>query len=238
MKTASMCMLVAALAGADAMAQVDAVAPANYRDRDAPWVNFFPFSSSSDELRVTWYQQVYSESDLADLVGTYIDSVAFRIDGGQTSIRGGIHSLSDVVIRMSTTDKEVDGLSTNMGENPGDDLVTVYDGSYTLPELRGIFSPNPFDLVIEFQEPFFYTGGNLLLDIPTVLAFEPYLTVPLDAAWTNRDSVSRAYMRNGQVTIDTLGLVTKFTGVVPTPSTLVPLAIGAGLVGTRRRRTG
>ena len=236
-KQASMCILLVTIAGTEVIAQQDAVLPAIARDREAPWVNYFPFGSNDDAPSLTWYQQIYGESELTDLVGTYISSVAFRVDGSQQSVRGGIYTLPDLVIRMSTTDKQVDGLSEIMGDNLGDDLVTVYDGEYTLPELRGLDSPNPFDYLIEFQEPFFYSGGNLILDVPVVLVFEPDLAVPLDAAWTNRDSVSRVYERNGRVTRDTFGLVTKFTGVAPAPSTVVAMALGAGVIGARRRRS-
>ncbi len=189
----------------------DAVVPAGARNRDAGWVNFYGFGSSESNIRR--YQQIYDERDLADLVGTYLTSVAFRVDGGQLSIRGGIHSFPELIIQLSTTHKEVDNLSENMNENLGNDLTTVYNGEYILPELQGLQIPNPFDYVIEFQEPFFYTGGNLILDVPLRQTFEPDLAVPLDAAFTNRDTVSRAYIRNRTVFTDTFGLVTKFSSM-------------------------
>ncbi len=236
MKNLSTFALVAMIGGGDALAR-DAVLPARRRNTEGEWVNFFPFGSPTN-ANLTWYQQVYGERELTDLVGTFITSVAFRVDGRQKSVRGDTYTFPELVIRMSTTDKDVDGLSASMSDNVGDDLITVYDGAYTLPELRGVDRPNPFDYLIEFQEPFFYPGGNLLLDVPVELVFEPDKSVPLDADWTNTDTVSRAYMRSGRVTVDTFGLVTKFVGVVPAPATLTPAVLAVGLACARRRRAG
>jgi len=71
----------------------------------------------------------------------------------------------DVEIRLSTTSRAADNLSTNFFENVGSDETVVYSGTRSI-----FFSPSgvgQFDFSFSFQQPFFFdpTRGHLLVEI-------------------------------------------------------------------------
>ncbi len=201
--------------------------------------NSAPFSggdpNSSDPLTLR-YQQVYGAPDLSSWIGREISGIAFRLNeppGPSGDVVGGF-VYDDIEIRLSTTARSVDGLSTNLDTNVGPDVVLVYDGVYVLPNLEGDQPVNPFDMVFTLATPFTYTGGNLLMDVRMPDCDPPGFY--MDAAWrggNQTDAVSRAYaLVGGYVGEDTLGLVTEF---IPDPTTFAVLVVG-GLTLLRRRR--
>lgn len=128
-------------------------------------------------------QQVY-ESQLftnfdAPRAITGIDLRAFP--GAAPSLFfGNSVSLSNIVIRLSTTQRGDEGntLSANFADNIGADDTVVYSGALTLTTAANGNGPvNPFDYSIVFQNPFLYDpkDGNLLLDF----------NIPSDATLTS-----------------------------------------------------
>jgi hypothetical protein len=176
------------------------------------------------------YQQVYDAAELQGILNQQILAISFRLDefDGDTTPGG---TFTDLGIRLSTTQRPVDGLLSDLDQNVGADEVEVFSGSFALPQLEGDQSPNPFDLSIPFDQSFTYTGGNLLLEIRPFGA--AILGSMLDAADSTTDGVSRAYFINGAPTSDSVGLVTKF--IVPEPTTGCYILTLAFWIGTRRR---
>lgn len=222
-----------------------------------------PFTNKGD-TDGNRYQQVYSSSFFSGVGSNLlITDVAFRLK--QPSLGGAITanlSLSNVVIRLSTTSRNADtdfpnGLSGDLALNPGADARTVYSGPLTLTSSRpsGV---NNFDFLIPFQTPFSYQPGrgNLLLDV-TIPAGASVTTTgsigftQLDSftdGFPSRDGTASATDANllDGLTVgsnSTTGAVTRFTVQAlptPEPTTLVVFSVGLGvtsLVVRRRRRT-
>ena len=165
-----------------------------------------------NSLAVPRYQQVYDASDLSSLVGRDIVGLAFRLNELSGDVPGGF-TYANIEIHLSTTSSAVDSLSADLDANLGGDDTEVFDSVFTLPNLEGDQSPNPFDLVFNFSTPFAYGGGNVLLDIHmpenTPSAFY------LDAAFV-QDGTSRAFVdADESAETDTLGLVTLFIDADP-----------------------
>ena len=73
-----------------------------------------------------------------------------------------------VEIRLSTTSKTTDDLSSFFAENIGDDETLVYSGEliFSTDGSGPVGGPKDFDYIVEFDEPFIYdpTAGNLLYE--------------------------------------------------------------------------
>jgi hypothetical protein len=210
------------------------VSPAGYQNTAGASNNAIPFV-----WNIPRYQQVYSASDLTNMIGQQVTSIAFRVDekpGFNGNYAGGF-SYSTIQIRLSITPLAVDALTTNLDTNPSSNPITVFNGPYVVPLLIGNQPINPFDLRFSFQTPYTYAGGNLLVDILTPNVDTP---LPYMDAVNAIDGVNRAYIdRHGSPRAgdDTLGLVTQFQ-FVPEPSTLLLLGIGAiSLLGYRKAKS-
>jgi len=161
------------------------------------------------------YQQVYLGTEVGS---RWISEIRFRAAWLQEDERLCPDLLSGLTIRLSTTQKPVDGLSDQFSENVGPDETVVFDGDFWI-SARGSGNrlPLPFDIAIPLQRPFFFSGnGNLLLDINTHddSLFDPYRFDTHDAT----DGISRAYCgdmpgcTDGDLALtpDTQGAVTMF----------------------------
>ena len=104
--------------------------------------------------------------------------------------------------------------------------------------------PKPFDVVVPLTSPFFYkpSAGNLLLDIRSVGG---NTVISLDAQDTTGDSIGRQYSSivNGNLNSLTsntlrpsLGLVTRFTTIVPEPIAAQLAVVGISLATCLARR--
>lgn len=212
------------------------VSPAGYQNNAGAVNNTNPFTRN-----IPRYQQVFGASDLTNMIGQHVTSIAFRVDenpqfGGNYA--GGF-TYSTIQIRLSITPLAVDALTTNLNTNPGPNPITVFNGPYVVPPLIGNQPVNPFDLRFSIQAPYMYTGGNLLVDILTPNVTTP---LPLMDAVNVIDGVNRAYVDqvgSPRAGGDTLGLVTQFQ-FVPEPATSVlAMACLAAIVrcrGARRSR--
>jgi hypothetical protein len=203
--------------------------------------NILPFGCvvTSASMR---YQQVYLGPEVGN--GT-ITEIRFRQDAPAV-VPFGPNTINGVTIALSSTSAAPDGLSTTFANNIGADVTTVFSGNLTLSSAACGAGPCPFDIVIPLQTTFPFNGGsgpNLLLDvtIPSCVT-----TTPFDAQNTIGDSVSRANATNSgsstATTVDSLGLVTQFTGVTTSIPTLSEWAmigmvlILAGIAVWRLRR--
>ncbi|MCI0743852.1 MAG: PKD domain-containing protein, partial [Verrucomicrobia subdivision 3 bacterium] len=77
--------------------------------------------------------------------------------------------LSNIVLKLSTTQRQPDGLSRTFADNVGPDETVAYSG--VLP-IQTHFTgpaggPKDFDIIVRLQQPFIYdpAAGNLLLDV-------------------------------------------------------------------------
>ena len=70
-------------------------------------------------------------------------------------------------VQISTSNNAPGSLNNFLGENIGDDAITVRDGPMTfLPDVfPGGATPNEFGVEIPFRNTFTYTGGDLLVTI-------------------------------------------------------------------------
>ena len=101
-------------------------------------------------------------------------------------------TLAQVVIRLSTTPKQPDGLSGVFAQNPGADETVVFSGPITLSS-RYVGPPNgpkEFDIAIPLQTNFFYSpvNGNLLVD---VLNYNASTVSPVAGQGVGGDGASR-----------------------------------------------
>lgn len=98
----------------------------------------------------------------------WINSIAFRLD--QESSSSVAVSIPRIRIRMSTTSATFSSFNTDYDGNKGPDDITVFDGpiSWSGTDLPGNV-PNPFELKIQFAQPFAYdtAKGALLLNYET-----------------------------------------------------------------------
>ena len=218
-----------------------------------------PFTEVGDR-NGNLYQQVYS-SDFFTSVGPTqsITAVAFRPkQGAFGSFIGSTLTVSDLVVRLSTTARNADtdfpnGLNGDLATNAGPDAQTVFRGPVSLTTTRGLFDTGVgnFDYRVAFQTPFTYrpAAGNLLLEVEIPAGavvgsngrFFPALDTFTDA-FPSRDgtaSASDADLTDGLSvgSNSTTGAVTQFTtAAVPGPAPAILLGVGGVLLAALRRR--
>lgn len=225
------------------------VAPNSLAAANGNLDNRFPFLVNGG-IR---YQQVYNASQFGGVgAGSQITQIAFRPDAAFAAFS---RNLSNVTIQFSTIGAAADSLSGTFASNIGANVTTVYAGSLTLSSAftGPAGGPKDFDVLINLQTPFTYNpaGGNLLLDVLNASPEANSIGVFLDAEDTTGDSVSRVWGAEGVPgaatgTVDTVGLVTRFTfsqaasSAAPEPASLALLALSGlpvvGAVVRRRRR--
>jgi hypothetical protein len=121
-------------------------------------------SSLSERLRL---QEVYRASDFPMNV-IRITELRFRpsVDFG-TGVFSDV--VSNIVLKLSTTTRQPDNLSTTFAQNIGPDETIVYSGALPIQtQFSGPANgPKNFDIVVPLQRPFVYNPnlGNLLFDI-------------------------------------------------------------------------
>ena len=115
------------------------------------------------------HQGLHLASAFASLPPGYnrIIGMAWRPDG---DVNEPITSTTEYIeIRLSTTSKTTDDLSSFFAENIGDDETLVYSGELVLSTGGSgpAGGPKSFDYIVDFDEPFIYdpTAGNLLYEL-------------------------------------------------------------------------
>lgn len=205
--------------------------------------NAIPFSIAGGDTR---YQQVYLGSDMPP--GPFpIYGIAFRPNGAGSVQPSFAFEIPNVDIFLASTDQNTN-LTPDFDINVGFGYTLVASGPLPLASAASGPGGGPlaFDIEIWFDQPFAYTGGNLLLDV----FVQPYTSSgsPLfDAVNFDADPVGRMYsaagVGGGSVgattgAADTQGLVTKFMLVPePTGSAAAALAALAALMQVRRQRS-
>ena len=196
---------------------------------------FWPLGANPPSMR---YQQVYAASQFSVLSseGEAITQIAFRADATSPMFAAAVSSLQ---INLSTTSATPDSLSTTFANNVGaNDKIVFGPAPFLFSSAIGPMpGPKPFDIVVPLTSPFFYkpSDGNLLLDIRSVGGSTE---ISLDAQDTTGDSIGRQYSSivNGNLNSLTastlrpsLGLVTRFTTVVPEPFAAQLAVVGISL---------
>jgi len=192
---------------------------------------FLTDRSIADSIR---YQQVYRASDFTSFGSPLrITELRFEQVAGPND-----NTLSNVQIRLSTTPRNPDALSSIFAENVGASETVVFSGSLRL------FGSGGFTTRIPLQTPFVFDplAGNLLMDVSnfsTLSIFGGRRT--LRAEDTFGDSVSGVVALDVNAAsgfVGTGGLVTLFEVTpIPEPSTVMLLSVGLGgllLVLSRR----
>ncbi len=177
---------------------------------DATRVPFGDFTDSRDAgLGRVRYQQVVAASEFPGLpsAGVYVRFIAFRSDACLSVFNSGTE-LSNVVVRLSTTVRSADALSTNLSENPGPDYRQVFSAQHLGFEASGGFCapgfpvrPAPFGTGIfslSNSPPFVYAAqhGNLLVELEySAAAYRRpgSAAAVMDAANSLGDGVSRVW---------------------------------------------
>jgi hypothetical protein len=186
-------------------------------------------------MDVDRYQQVYSGTLFPGLFTISAIAFPYTLDRMSPAI-----DPAEYTIRLSTTNREVGGLSSvDMASNVGGDVVLVFSGPLTGDVPRG--GALTFTLPVPFA--FDPGAGNLLLDvIKSGGVFFGDDGVYLDSS-TALDGVSGSLWRSGNTYFvnPSFGLVTAFAGdpaPVPEPATMLLFATGAAGLFARLRRRG
>jgi hypothetical protein len=234
------------------------ITPGGFESTAGNSSNSIPFGSTIGSR----YQQVYDASSFGGVTGL-VSSVAFRLDEvdrvqdlpppGPTTPNGSFNLTLDLLVTLSQTPVNSQTIFTDLDGQVGADAKVVFDGivNWSTVQLAGNVV-NPFDLLIDFNDVYSYTGvGNLLLDItvrnsstiPAQLGGSRWLDAqgfpcgcaPFGRAWSGGafPGWNASY-----------GLVSQFSIVAPTtsvpePSTLLLLTGGllaAPLVRRKRAR--
>jgi len=190
------------------------------------------FLYTSSEAPAGRVQEVHAASDFVSSAEPVLLITELSYSAPSWSGRMPIDvTLPSIEIRLSTTQKNPDGLSINFADNVGADQTVVYSGPLHFYETE----TETYDIHVSIT-PFRYdpAAGNLLVDVfnyaPLLSRRDPDWVV--DSAERFGDSVSRLGGRANSVSggFSTFGLMTRFTYTpVPEPSTWA--LFGIGIVG-------
>ena len=191
-------------------------------------------------------QSVYSTSEFLSFGGPFlITGITFRPDasplgGGDSSGWSATPINLNMLIRMSTTNKSVDGLSLAFADNIGANQTTVVNGNVQVSSSNALVvggSTKAFDIVITFTTPFVYNPslGNLLVDSRTISGGNRR-SHTVDGVSILGDTVSsvRTGFGNGGSAVavggDTYGTILQFA-ISPVPESSAFALMCLGLVG-------
>ena len=110
-------------------------------------------------------QCLYFSSELKGLRnGDLITGISFRLNETATAFAGASFTKFEIVMGEGGT-----GLDTTFADNFTDTPVSVRTGSlaFAAVDFEDEKSPNAFGKIIEFDTPFAYTGGNLVIEFRT-----------------------------------------------------------------------
>ena len=196
------------------------------------------------------YQQVFAAEGFGDAGPLSVSAVAFRADAdatGPIDTTRGVDGFP-VEVRLWTTSRAPDGLSSLFDDNVGADSTTVFSGTLSFsspgPDASG---PGPFDLGIAFDRAFTYdpAAGNLLLEVVKFsadLGEDPLLLDAADDPGDGTSSLGGLSPIAAQGALSSLGLIAQFEvnpggpDPIPTP-TAAGLGLALGLASLARRRT-
>lgn len=152
--------------------------PANALTVEGNGSNSSPFENTAGR-----FQTVYGPALLGGLPnGARLTGMRFRLNENQSAFSSV--TISNLEIRLSTSQRQPGSLSTTFATNRGADEVVVRTGPLAIAPADYAVgnTPNTFGRVITFNQPFTYRGGALLLEMAyTGLA-------PADARRTDSNS--------------------------------------------------
>ncbi|MFO1435222.1 MAG: hypothetical protein U1F34_02205 [Gammaproteobacteria bacterium] len=172
----------------------------------------FPFNTSYFTRNSMRYQQVFDVSSFGKIpMNGEIVGIAFRVDG---LVGESFDATLQLQIDLSTVASGVRRLDATFSNNIGVDDKKVFEGKVRLASTarRDQNSKTmPFDVVIDFNTPFVYRGGNLLLDIRN---FSGGRTSQLDGMFAPGNALTRVYsfdVNASQASVrDNSGLIAQF----------------------------
>lgn len=184
------------------------VVPNAFESVEAPFGNAIPFGTNIFCDNGIRYQQVYADAEIAR-TGT-ITAVRFRLDRDTSNPFSSVYG--GTTVSISTAATGLANLSNVFADNVGTDVVEVFSGELTLSSAGGSDAPKPFDIEINLEPPFTYSGGDLLLDISIQVCANPsvFFDRPdgVDVSATRRIAASDVSASSG--TIIGSGIVTQF----------------------------
>jgi hypothetical protein len=104
-------------------------------------------------------------SQLGDIpVGSVLDSISFRQNGGGSSAPAASYSYNQYKITLAEAANSIATMSMTFANNMVDP-VTVFDGPLTIAanSYPGGSTPNPWGAAITFEIPYTYQGGDLVV---------------------------------------------------------------------------
>ena len=196
------------------------------------------------------YQMQFSSALLGTMApGSVISGISFRLNDGATSaFPASSITWSDYEITLAQAANPITSFSTTFAANMSSPVL-VRDGALTLgagffPDSPG--SPNAFSAAINFDTPYTYAGGDLVLLIAHTgngTATEFAASTPSDptAGYAAITAFSfNAATAGGGTSVTSTQFHFSAPAAVPEPgSSMVSLLVGAaamGLVGRRQRR--
>ncbi len=116
------------------------------------------------------YQIVFAASELTGVVGQQLTAITWRSFSTQATFPTAALVYADYEIRAATSLTSPATMSTTFASNLGPDVVLVQDGPLTIPvsNFPGVgtgTAPFAFGGFIQFQTPFTYAGGDLVIDV-------------------------------------------------------------------------
>ena len=113
------------------------------------------------------YQQLISENQLTNMVGSIITGITWRLPSNATTDWPGVETVIssyDVYLSQSVPPSQ---RNLTFALNVVGTQTQVRSGSWTIPfgSFRSGGSPNDFGYVVNFTTPYMYTGGHLLVEI-------------------------------------------------------------------------
>lgn len=204
------------------------VVPGGFASVEGDSNNVIPFTNDFG----SFYQQIYDATAFEGLSGA-ISSVAFRLDFNQPAGMP-IEGRANLSVRLGSSARSSQTVSTSFEANRAAEPVEVFSGvlNFALVDLPGS-GPNPFDLRIDFERPFFFDGlQNLLLELTLLepLVVNDPLGITLDAAG---GPFGRAFGTSiGNVANPGFGLITQFDiapATIPEPAPIMLFLLGLAL---------
>ena len=186
------------------------------------------------------YQLLIDDTQLTGVVGQQLSGITWRlINGATANFPAADANFASFDVRLSDS-VDPANRSLTFANNVVGAQTLVRSGPLTIPagSFPATTAPHPFGMVINFDTPYNYTGGNLLIELrhtglvggsSSVDAIStstaPYGT-GVSAAWTSSYTGVTGAQGNAVVTM---------ISVVPEPGA-VSLALGGALLALRRRR--
>lgn len=189
------------------------------------------------------YQLLIDDTQLSGIVGQQITGVTWRLPGGTaTSWPASDVNYTAFNIFLSGS-VEPSARSATMANNIVGPQTQVRSGALTIP--ASAFpgtgaSPNAFGFVINFNSPYTYSGGNLLLELRQ--SAHDGTDQSVDAVGTSTPGYGTAFSAqwdsgiDGTVGIAANAIVTQFITVVPEPTSIAMIGSALGALLKRKPR--